>query len=50
VVEYKNIADKLIREELKNKYKRMAVPTIIIRDKVILGFADNTAEIVKLLT
>lgn len=37
------------REELKNKYKRMAVPTIIIGNNIVLGFADNKAEIMRLL-
>lgn len=48
-VDYRNIADAQVREELKNKYKRMAVPTIIVGDKVILGFAENRSEITKLL-
>jgi len=48
-VEYKNVSEKENREELRNKYKRMAVPTIIIGDRVILGFAENRAEIMKLL-
>lgn len=48
-VDYKNIAEKQNRDELKNKYKRMAVPTIIIGNNVILGFADNRYEIMNLL-
>lgn len=48
-VKYKNIAEQKNREELKTKYKRMAVPTIIIDNKVILGFANNRSEIMKLL-
>lgn len=48
-VDYKNIDVKENREELKDKYKRMAVPTIIIGNNVILGFADNRPEIMKLL-
>lgn len=48
-VEYKNIAKKQNREELKYKYKRMAVPTIIIGEKVILGFTENRAQISELL-
>ncbi|KUO65885.1 MAG: hypothetical protein APF84_01100 [Gracilibacter sp. BRH_c7a] len=48
-VNYKNIAEEKNREELKNKHGRMAVPTIIIGDKAILGFVDNKAQIIKLL-
>lgn len=48
-IQYKNIAEEQNREELMNKYRRMAVPTIIIGDKVILGFAENKDEIMKLL-
>ena len=48
-VDYKNIAEKQNREELKNKYKRLAVPTILIGDRVILGFEDNKDEIIELL-
>lgn len=48
-VKYKNIAEQKNREELKTKYKRMAVPTIIIDNRVILGFANNRSEIMKLL-
>lgn len=49
VVEYKNIAEEQNMDELKNKYRRMAVPTIVIGDRVILGFAENRTEITKLL-
>jgi glutaredoxin 3 len=46
----KNIADdKLAREELANKYGRMATPTIVIGEKIFLGFKDNREEIEKLL-
>lgn len=31
------------------KYDRMVVPTIIIGNKILLGFADNRDEIIKLL-
>lgn len=48
-VQYKNIAEEQNRNELKNKYGRMAVPTIIIGDRVTLGFAENRDEITKLL-
>jgi glutaredoxin 3 len=48
-VEYKNIADAKNRQELVNKYKRMAVPTIIIGSKIFLGFEQNKDEIIKIL-
>ncbi len=48
-VEYKSIAEEKNREELVKKYGRMAVPTIVIGDKVILGFMQNKDEIKKLL-
>ncbi|MEC4676029.1 MAG: glutaredoxin domain-containing protein [Nitrospirota bacterium] len=36
-------------EELVSRYGRMATPTIIIGDKIFLGFQDNRAEIEKAL-
>ncbi len=46
----KNIAeDKSAREELANKYGRMATPTILIGEKMFLGFRENRQEIEKLL-
>jgi glutaredoxin len=46
----KNIADdKSAREELANKYGRMATPTIVIGEKMFLGFAENRQMIEKLL-
>ncbi len=46
----KNIADdKTAREELANKYGRMATPTIVIGERVFLGFRENRQEIEKLL-
>ena len=46
----KNIADdKSAREELANKYGRLATPTIVIGDKVFLGFRENRQGIEKLL-
>lgn len=48
-VRYKNFAEDQNRNELKNKYGCMAVPTIIIEDRVILGFTENKAEVIKLL-
>jgi glutaredoxin 3 len=47
--EEKGIEDPKSREELMEKYKRMAVPTIIINDEVILGFSQNMGRIKKLL-
>lgn len=48
-IEYKNISEKQNRDELKNKYKRMAVPTIVIGNRVILGFAENRDKITEIL-
>jgi len=46
----KNIAeDKSAREELANKYGRLATPTIVIGEKVFLGFSENRRAIEKLL-
>jgi len=39
--------DPAAREELIAKYGRMAVPTIVIGDKVVLGFRQNRDEIEK---
>jgi len=47
--EEKGIEDAKNREELVKKYKRMAVPTMIIEGEVILGFSQNTERIKKLL-
>ncbi|MBI5632434.1 MAG: glutaredoxin family protein [Nitrospirae bacterium] len=35
------------REELVTKYGRMATPTLVINDKVIVGFRQKQAEIEK---
>ena len=46
----KNIAeDRAAREELADKYGRLAAPTIVIGDKVFLGFAEHRDAIEKLL-
>ena len=46
----KNIADdKSAREELADKYGRLATPTIVIGEKVFLGFRENRQAIEKLL-
>lgn len=47
--EEKGIEEPKNREELVKKYKRMAVPTIIIEGEVILGFNQNMERIKKLL-
>ncbi len=39
--------DPAAREELTAKYGRMAAPTIVIGDKVIMGFRQNQTEIEK---
>lgn len=39
--------DPAAREELIAKYGRMAAPTIVIGDKVILGFRQHQEEIEK---
>lgn len=38
------------REELVDKYGRMATPTLVIGDKMFLGFRRNRAEIEKTLS
>ena len=46
----KNIAeDASAREELVAKYGRMATPTLVIGNKMFLGFQDNRKEIEKVL-
>ena len=46
----KNVAsDKAAREELANIYGRLATPTIVIGEKIFLGFRENRDEIEKLL-
>jgi len=37
------------REELAEKYGRMATPTLVIGDKMFLGFRDNREAIERLL-
>jgi hypothetical protein len=44
-----NVEDPKFREELVEKYGRMATPTIIIGDEVILGFGINKEKIMKKL-
>lgn len=41
--------DPKFRDELVEKYGRMATPTIIIGDEVILGFGINKEKIMKKL-
>lgn len=46
----KNVADdKSAREELAGTYGRLATPTLVIGQKIFLGFRDNRKEIEKLL-
>jgi hypothetical protein len=42
--------DPSAREELIEKYGRMATPTLVIGDKVILGFRLNQDEIEREIT
>jgi glutaredoxin len=41
--------DSSAREELVKRYGRMATPTIVIGDRIFLGFRDNREEIEKSL-
>ena len=41
--------DSKFRDELVKKYGRMATPTIIIDEEVILGFGINKDKIIKKL-
>jgi len=43
------VEDPKFRDELVRKYGRMATPTIVISDEVILGFGINKEKIVKKL-
>jgi glutaredoxin-like YruB-family protein len=46
----KNVAEDMsARKELMEKYGRMATPTIVVGEKVFLGFRENRQEIEKLL-
>ncbi|MBI5640477.1 MAG: glutaredoxin family protein [Nitrospirae bacterium] len=45
----RDISVKEVREELVNKHGRMATPTLVIGDKVFLGFRQNREEIEKAL-
>jgi len=49
VFEDKNVEEPRFRDELVEKYGRMATPTIIIDDEVILGFGINKEKIIKKL-
>ena len=42
-------ADKAAREELAERHGRMATPTLIIGDRLFLGFRQNREEIEKIL-
>ena len=41
--------DKSAREELTGKYGRLSTPTIVIGEKMFLGFRENREAIEKLL-
>lgn len=41
--------DKVAREELIEKHGRMATPTLVIGDRVFLGFRQNREEIERLI-
>jgi len=43
------VVEAKFRDELVEKYGRMATPTIIINDEVILGFGINKDKIIKKL-
>ena len=48
-VKIKNIEDEKVKQEMKRKYNRVMVPTILIKDKIFIGFHDNKEEIKLLL-
>ncbi len=41
--------DPAARKELMNRYGRMATPTLVIGDRMFLGFRENREEIEGLL-
>ena len=41
--------DPAARRELMNRYGRMATPTLVIGERMFLGFRENRKEIEKLL-
>ncbi len=41
--------DRSAREELIEKYGRLATPTIVIRGKLFLGFKENRREIERMV-
>jgi hypothetical protein len=47
--EDKNVANPKFRDELVHRYRRMATPTIIIDDEIILGFGINKDKIAEKL-
>ncbi len=42
-------ADKAARQELIEKYGRMATPTLVINGRVFLGFRQNREEIEEMI-
>jgi hypothetical protein len=45
----KNVADKDIRDEMTEKFGRMATPLAVINGKEFWGFSQNRAEIERLI-
>lgn len=48
-VKIKDIANEDISEEMKNKFNRVMVPVIIIKNMVFIGFEDNKQKIKTIL-
>jgi hypothetical protein len=46
---HKDISEAAAREELATKYGRLATPTLVIGDKIFLGFKQNREEIEKII-
>jgi len=46
---HKDISEAAVREELAAKYGRLATPTLVIGDKIFLGFKQNREEIEKII-
>ncbi len=45
----KPVENEVFKQELIEKYQRLATPTIVINDQVFLGFSENRASLKKLL-
>ncbi len=46
---HKDISEAGAREELATKHGRLATPTLVIGDRVFLGFKQNREEIEKII-